>query len=66
MCIRDSPNYAHLTWEDIKNLAVSGCFEIGSHTYDMHSQTKRRGCSKKKGESTENYQAALRLSLIHI
>ena len=30
----------------------------------MHSQTKRRGCSKKKGESTENYQAALRADLM--
>ena len=57
------PNYAHLTWEDIKALRDSGCFEIGNHTYDMHRQTKRRGCAKNKGEDTESYQAALRADL---
>lgn len=53
-------SYAHLTWNDIKTLSDSGNIEIGNHTYDMHKNGERKGCRKKAGESTEQYQAALR------
>lgn len=54
-----NPAYSHLTWEDIAALKESGVFEIGSHTYDMHSIGARSGCKKKYGESGETYRAAL-------
>ncbi len=53
------PNYAYLTANDISYLAESGRFEIGSHTYDMHSLSGRRGCSRNYDESDKDYTDAL-------
>lgn len=54
-----NPAYSYLTWEDIAVLNESGVFEIGSHTYDMHSIGARSGCKKKYGENADTYRAAL-------
>lgn len=53
-----NPDYAYLTAEEIRSLAESGRFEIGSHTYDMHSFGNRKGCRKNRQESVEDYTAA--------
>lgn len=51
----------HMNVEDIKTVAVSGVFEIGSHTWDMHYNDKnhRRGCKRMENESPEAYAGAL-------
>lgn len=55
-----NPAYSYLTWEEIAALEQSGIFEVGSHSYDMHSLNGgRRGCKKIYGESPENYRNAL-------
>ena len=54
-----NPAYSYLTWEEIAELEQSGVFEIGSHTYDMHSIGVRSGCKKKYGENTVTYRNAL-------
>lgn len=61
-----NPNYAYLTWDDVKTLAQSGRVEIGNHTYDMHALGARRGCAQKKGESDEVYQSLLYNDLSHL
>ncbi|MDE6133241.1 MAG: polysaccharide deacetylase family protein, partial [Oscillospiraceae bacterium] len=48
-----NPAYSYLTWEEIYELEQSGVFEIGNHTYDMHSIGVRSGCKKKYGENTD-------------
>ena len=53
------PLYSYLTFDEITELAVSGRFEIGSHTYNMHSLDGRKGCGRKFGESSEEYKNAL-------
>lgn len=54
------PGYSYLTWEDINQLLESGRFEIGNHTYDMHSSDNgRKGCSKNSGETCEEYSRLL-------
>ena len=58
-----NPNYAYLTWDDVKTLSQSGRVEIGNHTYDMHALGSRRGCAQKKGEADEAYQSVLREDL---
>ena len=55
-----SVSYACLTWDDIKTLAESGLIEIGSHTWDMHSLSPRKGCARKHGESADAYVSAFR------
>ncbi|MDE6707802.1 MAG: polysaccharide deacetylase family protein [Oscillospiraceae bacterium] len=52
-------SYSYLTWEDIKLLQKSGKIEIGSHTYNLHSNNERAGCSIMYGEDSENYQNML-------
>lgn len=54
-----NPAYSYLTWKEIAELEQSGFFEIGSHTYDMHSIGLRRGCKKLYGENNEAYRNAL-------
>lgn len=53
------PAYAYLTWDDIVTLLDSGRVEIGNHTYNMHTNTLRKGCMRKSGESEESYVGAL-------
>jgi len=51
-----NPNYAHLSFDDIRTLVGSGRVEIQNHSYDMHSTHSRRGTMKKEGESSESYK----------
>ncbi len=50
------PRYSYLTWEDIKTCLSSGRIEIGNHTYNMHSISERKGCSKLSYETEEEYE----------
>ncbi len=54
-------NYSNLTFDEITELSKSGLVEIQNHSYDMHSNAsgKRKGMSKKKGETAESYRHAL-------
>ena len=57
------PRYSYLTWEDIRKLLDSGRIELGSHTYDLHSNDKRAGCSILLGEDPDAYSLMLRRDL---
>ncbi len=54
-----NPDYANLNWAELQKLLDSGVFEIGNHTYDMHSLEKRRGATKNPDESVETYTEIL-------
>jgi len=60
------PAYAYLTWEDVDDLAHSGYFEIGNHTYDLHSVSDRKGCMKKDDESASAYSEFLSKDLTRL
>ena len=45
--------YSYLTWDDIWALLDSGRVELGSHTYDLHTNDKRAGCSILLGEDVD-------------
>ena len=53
-------SYAHLSWEDLRQMQESGVFEVQNHTYDMHKNKRgeRRGAKKQSGESSEHYKKA--------
>ena len=38
-----NPNYSHLTWAQMGELAASGHVELGSHSYNMHRYEPRFG-----------------------
>ncbi|HNZ98659.1 polysaccharide deacetylase family protein [Ruminococcus sp.] len=52
-------SYSYLIWEDVSALLASGRIEIGSHTYDLHSDTVRKGCARLPDETVEDYSAML-------
>lgn len=57
----DNVNYAHATWDELRQMSESGVFEIANHTYDMHEESSpRAGVRRKAGESKADYQKALR------
>ena len=63
---KDHPEYSHLTWEEIGELARSGIFEIGSHTYKMHDYEPRFGIKRKKSETSEQYEKVLTEDLLRL
>lgn len=54
-----NPSYAHLTWDNIKELNASGLVEILNHSYNMHSTNVRKGCKILSGESYNEYKTVL-------
>ncbi|MFZ2537512.1 MAG: polysaccharide deacetylase family protein [Oscillospiraceae bacterium] len=61
---KDEPrhiNYSHLSWDQLRKMQQSGVFEIQNHSYSMHlpQGSPRYGIRIKKGESEEDYKAAL-------
>lgn len=51
-----NPNYAYLSWEEVRELAGSGYVEIQNHSYDMHGLLGRKGSARMRGESEEQYR----------
>lgn len=51
-----SVTYGHISDNDIREMVNSGYVEIQNHSYDMHTLTPRKGVSKKRGESAEEYK----------
>lgn len=60
------PAYSYLTWEDVQTLLDSGRIEIGSHTWDLHANRQRAGCSIMLGEDPDDYAAMLREDLTQL
>lgn len=54
-----NPQYAYVTWEDIRAMAESGCFEVQNHSYNLHHTKGARGAVRKQGEVLAAYQERL-------
>ena len=51
-----NPAYAHIGWDEIKEMIESGLIEFQNHSYDLHHNTNgRTGAKKKTGESLAAY-----------
>lgn len=60
----DHDNYSHLTWEQLREMAESGVWEIQNHSYDLHHMDgTQKGAAKRKGESDEGYRLRLKNDL---
>ncbi len=60
-----NPAYAHITWEEVREMMASGLVEFQNHSYDLHHQTDgRTGAKKKQGESLAAYGAFLESDLM--
>ncbi len=55
-----SPEYSHLSWDNVSEMMDSGLVEFQNHSYNFHSTDKGRNGSKKKlTESLEDYKRIL-------
>lgn len=53
-------NYSHVTWDEVKEMQISGLVEIQNHSYNLHKNTKGRyGCYQMENESLEQYEKFL-------
>ena len=62
----ENPSYAHLTWDDILEMHLSGCWEIQNHSYNCHSFDHRNGVSQTTSESKESYAKFLSSDVWHL
>lgn len=61
----DNPNYSYINWSKMETLSTD--IEIQSHTWDMHKLSGvRTGIKRKRGETREEYENALRCDLIKL
>ncbi len=54
-----NPMYAYLTWDDLRELYRSGCFEIQNHSFGLHQNKGARGATRREGEVLARYQQRL-------
>lgn len=52
-------NYAHLQWNDIRELTASPLTEVHNHTYDLHTNKHRKGVKRLPDESVAHYTSVL-------
>ncbi len=53
-------NYAHITWEELREMQDSGHAEIQNHTYNLHKICSGRyGCYQKANETLSQYEQRL-------
>ena len=53
-------NYSHITWDQAREMQASGLVEIMNHSYDLHTNSYRKGCQILPGEDVEQYKMMLR------
>ncbi len=59
-----NPNYAYLTWEQMREVSENGTLEIQSHSYNMHGADGRAGLRAEHGESEEENLQAVKDDLL--
>ncbi len=53
-------DYAHVTWDQLREMSESGCVEVQNHTYNLHAYTQSRlGCMQSSGETLSHYEQLL-------
>lgn len=63
----DHAAYSHLTWDQLRKMALSGLVEVQNHSYDSHeSKGGRKGTLKKSTETEEEYAAYLEQDLMKL
>lgn len=58
-----SPAYAQVTWNDLRTMRDTGCWDIQNHTYALHTYTDRNGSSRLPFESLEAYATVLQADI---
>ncbi len=61
------PDYAFISWDQLREISESGYFEIQNHTYNLHFINKSRyGIKRKSGESPDSYRNMLTADILKL
>lgn len=53
-------DYCEVTWDQLREMAESGLWEVQNHTWDLHRNNGgRQGAAKMEGENTKAYETML-------
>lgn len=55
----ENPNYAHCSWQVLREMHESGLVEIANHSYNLHQYGNRQGAKITAGENSAAYRAQL-------
>jgi len=53
------PNYSYVLWGEISDMHERGIWDIQSHSWGFHSNGKRRGATRKRGETLDAYNTVV-------
>lgn len=56
---QENAYWSYLSAGRLVEMQESGVFEIGNHSFDLHDDSVRKGCLKKRGESLSQYRQML-------
>ena len=56
-------DFAHMSWDEIREMYKSGLADFQNHSFNMHLIDKRRGALPRKNESDEEYEQAVKEDL---
>lgn len=56
---QENAYWSYLSAGRLTEMQESGVFEIGNHSYALHTDTPRKGCLKKRGEDAAQYRDML-------
>ena len=61
-----SVDHAKMTWDQIAEMAESGLVELQNHTYNLHENSGRLGCTQRRGESDADYVKILTEDVLRV
>lgn len=62
----ENPNYAHVTWDHVLEMHLSGYWEIQNHSYNCHTYDDRNGVSQTSTETDREYKDFLTGDIMHL
>lgn len=58
--VDNNVNYAHMTWDEVKEVKESGLVDIQNHSYNMHKvKNGRYGCGQMANEPISHYEQVI-------
>lgn len=56
---QENAYWSYLTLDRLRELSESGVFEVQNHSWDLHTNSERRGCLRMRGEAEDDYRTFL-------
>ncbi|MDR2513779.1 MAG: polysaccharide deacetylase family protein [Christensenellaceae bacterium] len=61
-----NPQYSYLSWEQVRQMAGEGVFEIQNHSWNLHDNVSQRGSTRGSNEPVDAYSMRLQEDLARL